>query len=189
MVSFVYIYIYIFLALVCLNKLREKFGGVLKISQRSCRKVQGDNKPSLLISHISTSQLQANASPPLYILSSFIFYFSFDLSSKFTLTQETVRSKFGGESTISHCVLSCLLVMRLIHCIAHLFSQKKIESFENQKKKHLVASFASLGLSLEAFRLHSCIGRNFVKSTCLELNLTSQLNIVGVKIGHDGINV
>ena len=48
-----------------------------------------------------------------------------------------------------------------------------MKNFENHKKKHLVASFASVGLSLETFRLHSCIGRNLVKNTCLELDLTS----------------
>ncbi|CAN7073952.1 unnamed protein product [Brassica oleracea var. botrytis] len=66
--------------------------------------------------------------------------------------------------------------MTIHSCIGRNLVKNTCCLLENHKKKHLAASFASLRLSLEAFRLHSCIGRNLVKNTCLELNLTSYKN-------------
>ena len=110
------------------------------------------------------SQLQVSAFHPCkYLaLSSFI---SPLISLSSLLSHKRLCEVSLGESLLSHIVSSFVyLSLSLMHSIVHTY-QKKM--------KNLVASFASVGLSLEAFRLHSCIGRNLVKNTCLELDSTS----------------
>ena len=61
MISFVYIFIYVFLALVCLNKLRDKFGEFSKIPKDHVKnsKVTTSHPSSFPFSH--DSQLQVIA--------------------------------------------------------------------------------------------------------------------------------
>ena len=57
-------------------------------------------------------------------------------------------------------IMFALMILSLMHCIIHKYLHRKTKKNYYKKKKtknkHVVASFASLGLSLQHIGLHSC---------------------------------